>query len=217
RHRDGRCRRHRAARTDRFGARIDDPGRERAMSTPEPDQGLTPLLEYIKDARGFDFTGYKKTSLTRRIRKRMEVVGVDDFSAYRDLLEVDQGEFAQLFDYILINVTGFFRDAETWQLVQNRVVPDLVANKPENEAIRVCHDLVQDAPISRVDLLMCRNTLMYFNAETQAKIIGHFSFALNEGGFLVLGKAEMMFAHTKAFTPVEMKRRVFTKSGGEDL
>ena len=79
------------------------------------------------------------------------------------------------------------------------------------------HDLVQDAPISRVDLLMCRNTLMYFNSETQAKIVGHFYFALNEGGFLVLGKAEMLFSYIRSFEPVDLKRRVFMRrrlSGG---
>src|SRR5205807_648496 len=57
------------------------------------------------------------------------------------------------------------------------------------------NNLVQDAPISRLDLLVCRNTLMYFNAETQARILRHFHFALNRGGALMLGKSEMMISH----------------------
>jgi two-component system CheB/CheR fusion protein len=77
------------------------------------------------------------------------------------------------------------------------------------------HDLVQDAPISRLDLLVCRNTLMYFNAETQANVLRRFHFALNgEGtgtGYLFLGRAEMMLAHASLFRPLELKHRVFVK------
>src|SRR5262249_31821814 len=78
------------------------------------------------------------------------------------------------------------------------------------------HDLVQDAPISRVDLLVCRNTLMYFNAETQSKIMGHFHFALNDGGVLLLGKAEMLFSGMKTFAPLDLKRRVCAKVSDDD-
>jgi len=73
------------------------------------------------------------------------------------------------------------------------------------------HNLLQDAPISRVDLLVCRNTLMYFNSEAQAKILARFRFALNQGGFLFLGKAEMLLTHNNNFSAVDLKCRVFTK------
>jgi two-component system CheB/CheR fusion protein len=73
------------------------------------------------------------------------------------------------------------------------------------------HDLLDDAPISRVDLLLCRNTLMYFNHEAQAKIVHRFHFALREGGFLLLGKAEMLLNFVGAFAPVDLKQRVFMK------
>jgi two-component system, chemotaxis family, CheB/CheR fusion protein len=53
----------------------------------------------------------------------------------------------------------------------------------------------QDAPISRIDLLVCRNALMYFNAETQARILTRFHFALANTGVLFLGKAEMLLSH----------------------
>jgi len=71
------------------------------------------------------------------------------------------------------------------------------------------NDLVQDAPISRIDLLTCRNTLMYFNAETQARILTRFHFALLEGGVLFLGKAEMLLSHGALFTPIDLKRLIF--------
>ena len=66
------------------------------------------------------------------------------------------------------------------------------------------HDLIQDAPISRVDLLVCRNTLMYFNAETQAKILQRFQFALNDHGVLFLGRAETLMTHTSTFAPIDL-------------
>jgi two-component system CheB/CheR fusion protein len=73
------------------------------------------------------------------------------------------------------------------------------------------NDLVQDAPISRIDMLVCRNTLMYFTAETQAQILRRFHFGLDDDGYLLLGKSEMLITHTDLFAPVELKRRVFRK------
>ena len=73
------------------------------------------------------------------------------------------------------------------------------------------NDLVQDAPISRIDLLLCRNTLMYFNAETQARVLRRFHFALSDDGVLVLGKSEMLITHADLFRPSDVRRRVFHK------
>jgi two-component system, chemotaxis family, CheB/CheR fusion protein len=70
-------------------------------------------------------------------------------------------------------------------------------------------DLLQDAPISRIDLLLCRNTLMYFNPDAQARVLSRFSFSLDPSGFLVLGRAEMLFSHTAMFMPVDLQRRIF--------
>ena len=76
------------------------------------------------------------------------------------------------------------------------------------------NNLVSDAPISRLDLLVCRNTLMYFTAETQGRILRHFHFALRDHGVLVLGKSEMMVSHREIFTPVDLKKRIFRKLEG---
>ncbi|HXG63832.1 MAG TPA: protein-glutamate O-methyltransferase CheR, partial [Blastocatellia bacterium] len=269
------------------------------MSEPDNDRSFEALLDYLKRARGFDFTGYKRTSLKRRIQKRISMVGVEGFEEYLDYLEVHPEEFLHLFNTILINVTYFFRDEAAWEYLRTALIPRIVAGKKSDEPIRVwsagCasgeeaytvamllaeelgedafrervkvyatdadeealmqaraasysakqveaippellekyfersetryvfrkdlrrsvifgrHDLIQDAPISRVDLLICRNTLMYFNAEAQAKILAHFHFALNDTGFLFLGKSEMLLTHSNLFTPVDLKRRVFTK------
>jgi two-component system, chemotaxis family, CheB/CheR fusion protein len=267
--------------------------------SPVSADGIDPLLEYLKSQRGFDFTGYKRSTLERRIVKRMQAVGAEDHEAYLDHLELHQDEFALLFNTILINVTSFFRDPEAWDHLAAAVLPALIESKPASAPIRVwsagCasgeeaytiamllaeqlgvdgyqervkiyatdldddaldvarqatygpdalepvpeefveryfertdgrysfhkdlrravifgrNDLVQDAPISRIDLLLCRNTLMYFNAETQARILRRFNFALNPDGVLFVGKSEMLITHSELFTPSDLKHRVFTK------
>src|SRR5213595_1322823 len=73
------------------------------------------------------------------------------------------------------------------------------------------HDLTQDAPISRLDLLICRNTLIYFTAETQGRILARFHYALDDNGYLFLGRAEMLLTHASLFTAVDLKERVFSK------
>jgi two-component system, chemotaxis family, CheB/CheR fusion protein len=275
------------------------------MAELSADRDLEVLLDYLRRSRGFDFTGYKRASLSRRVDKRMQEVGADGYLSYLDLLEVDPEEFTQLFNTILLNVTGFFRDPPAWEYLGAEVLPKLVAAKAEEEPIRIwsagCasgeeaytlamvtaetlgleavrervkiyatdvdeealaqarqarytakqiegvppelldryferngdgyvvakdlrrsvifgrHDLIQDAPISRIDLLVCRNTLMYLNSETQAQVLAHFSFALREGGYLLLGKAEMLLAHSNLFTSTDLKRRVFQKVPGATL
>ncbi len=260
---------------------------------------LEQLLTHLKNTRGFDFTSYKRSTLSRRIEKRLTAVGVDSYTSYCDYLEVHQDEFTHLFNSILINVTSFFRDAETFDYVRTTIVPKVIAAstsgdiriwsagsasgeecysvamlfaealgaEPFRERVKIYatdvdeealatarqavyvdrqiedvpkdlrskyfdhqndrwvfkkdlrrsvifgrHDLLDDAPISRVDLLLCRNTLMYFNHEAQAKIVHRFHFALREGGFLVLGKAEMLLNFVGAFAPVDLKQRVFMKT-----
>ena len=260
---------------------------------------LEALLDYLKRTRGFDFTGYKRASLERRIVKRMQAVGVGSIADYLDFLEVHPEEFAGLFNTVLINVTSFFRDPSTWEFFAENVVPDIASRRATPGSIRIwsagCasgeeaytlamlfaehlgldafketvkiyatdvdedalargrqgvytkdaienvppelqekyfegvdgrftfrkdlrrqvifgrHDLIQDAPISRVDLLVCRNTLMYFNAETQARILARFHFALNDSGVLFLGRAETMIAQPGAFAPIDLKRRLSAK------
>ena len=76
------------------------------------------------------------------------------------------------------------------------------------------NDLVKDAPISRVDLLVCRNTLMYMNAETQRNVVSKLHFALAPEGVVFLGHAEMLLSHSDRFTPLSLKQRIFRKAPG---
>src|SRR5215203_3557512 len=95
-----------------------------------PDPTLEELLTYLRRARGFEFGGYKGTTLDRRVRKRMQSVGVDTCPEYQAYLEVHPDEFAHLFNTILINVTDFFRDPPVWEFVGSDVIPKILAAKP---------------------------------------------------------------------------------------
>lgn len=84
------------------------------MKAPRPDPSFEALLDYLKRTRGFDFSNYRRSTLLRRVQKRMGEVGTISFEDYQDYLEVHAEEFARLFDHALINVTSFFRDEEAW-------------------------------------------------------------------------------------------------------
>ncbi|MFC7673422.1 CheR family methyltransferase [Mycolicibacterium sp. GCM10028919] len=274
-------------------------------TTDAADESFEALLRFVRDSRGFDFTGYKRGSLMRRVRHRMDQAHHESFGDYLDVLQADSDEFDALFNTILINVTSFFRDPEAWDVIANEVVPGLLAERSPTDPIRVwsagCatgqepftmamvfaeamgkeafrqrvkiyatdvdeealaearlaafetrqvesvpeplrdkyferigdryafdkdlrrtvvfgrNDLVKDAPISRVDLLVCRNTLMYFNAETQRNIVKRLHFALGPRGTLFLGHAEMLLSHTERFTALDLPNRIFRKAAGSHV
>jgi two-component system CheB/CheR fusion protein len=271
-------------------------------ATPPEDGELDALLAYINDRRGFDFRAYKRGSLSRRIFKRMQAVGVDDYQQYMEILEANPSEFSELFNTILINVTSLLRDRDAWDQLAGTVIPAITEGKGPDEPIRVwsagCasgeeaytlavlladaigeerfrrsvkiyatdadsdalvvarhgryrekqlieafgedrteryferdgtfgtfrsdlrralifgrHDLVQDPPISRIDLITCRNTLMYFTSEVQLKVLGALHFALVPGGYLFLGKSEALVSRTQLFEVIDLRQRVFRKDG----
>ncbi len=280
---------------------------------PEPDPGavtkagdahddeLEELLEFIRDERGFDFTGYKRASIGRRARRRARELGIRSLSEYRDVLEADVDEFTALFNTILINLTGFFRDPAAWRYLETEIIPQVISRHDGDEPIRLWSagcatgeepytlamivanrlgidetarrvkiyatdvdlealaqaraavyseksvhdvpeelrstyferdihdrgwvvtptlrrtvvfgrlDLTRDPPISRVDLVACRNTLMYLNSETQEFVIPRLQYALGGDGFLFLGRAEMVLrGGAGRFAPMSLRNRVFT-------
>ena len=103
----------------------------------QDDQDFDELLALIRESRGFDLTSYKQSTLARRIRKRMTDARVASYVDYRDLLETNADEYNLLFNTILINVTGFFRDTEVWAFLRREVVPELVASLAPAEEIRI--------------------------------------------------------------------------------
>lgn len=79
------------------------------------------------------------------------------------------------------------------------------------------HNLLKDPPVSRVDLLVCRNTLMYFSTESQSRALDLFHLGLNDTGVLFLGKAEMLLTRSRLFTPIDLKSRIFRKTPALEL
>ena len=261
------------------------------------DPSFEKLLLFLRDSRSFDFTGYKRPSLMRRVRHRMREIGSASFEDYQDVLQLQPSEFTALFNTILINVTSFFRDPEAWEQLRTEILPRVVeasgsgqlrvwsagcsagqepytiamllheemgssfrervkiyATDVDEDALNCArqasyteretrglpesyreryfdhvngsyvvtpdlrrsvifgrNDLTSDAPISRIDILLCRNTLMYLNAETQSRVVNRLGFALRPNGVLFLGKAEMLLNHQSVFRPIDLKRRFFRR------
>jgi two-component system CheB/CheR fusion protein len=107
------------------------------MSETITDPDFERLLDYLRSNRGVDFTGYKRNTLTRRIRRRMEMVHCDTYAEYLAFLNTTPREFIELFNFILINVTNFFRDAEAWSYIAETVIPRILESKRRDEQIRV--------------------------------------------------------------------------------
>src|SRR3954464_9368525 len=101
------------------------------------DPHFEALLLYLKESRGFDFTGYKRSSLMRRVTRRMTQIDVETHQDYLDHLQVHPDEFTALFNTILINVTGFFRDPDAWDYLRGDVLETLVASQPVDAPLRV--------------------------------------------------------------------------------
>lgn len=95
------------------------------------------LLDYVRRNRGFDFTGYKRSSLMRRVNRRLQIVGIESYDSYLDYLEVHPEEFNYLFNTLLINITSFFRDQLAWEYIQTEILPRIIGDRDSNAPIRV--------------------------------------------------------------------------------
>src|SRR5262249_10361637 len=105
----------------------DGDGEEvREAAAADTDPGLRPLLDKLTATHNFDFREYKEPSLARRIRTRMSQVRLDSFEAYSHYLDQHAEEYVALFNTILINVTGFFRDPDAWKVVAAELIPQIV-------------------------------------------------------------------------------------------
>src|SRR2546421_7445933 len=119
-------------------------------------ENLESLLEYLASVRGFDFTGYKRTTLARRVHKRMTEVGAATFAGYRARLESDPDEFAVLFNTILINVTTFFRDPPEWDFLASDVLPRVLDSVAASRPIRVwCAGVASGEEAYSLAILLC--------------------------------------------------------------
>jgi two-component system, chemotaxis family, CheB/CheR fusion protein len=268
-------------------------------ATAENDPAFRGLLEKLSQSYNFDFREYKAASLLRRIQTRMHQVRVDRFDAYARFLDEHPEEHVALFNTILINVTGFFRDTEAWTTLSDEIIPRLISEAEHTRSLRVwsagcssgeepysiaiqlaehlgdraqdyrikiygtdidedalsaarhalyrvdqlrdmpdallqryftrdgqlwrlrrdirrwcifgSHNLTQAPPLSHVDLLVCRNVLIYFGSALQERILSRFHYAVRDAGYLFLGRSESLMARSKMFVPLQLKWRIFQR------
>ncbi len=102
-------------------------------------EDLMPILEYLNEKRGFDFTGYHQPMLARRIGQRLTATACKGFREYLTYLQQNHGEFDHLIDIITINVSRFFRDTLTFELLADRILPAIIQEKAaaQDHSLRV--------------------------------------------------------------------------------
>jgi two-component system, chemotaxis family, CheB/CheR fusion protein len=289
--------------------------RAQTLPTPDAAEQLRAILTQLRMATGRDFSGYKETTVLRRIARRMHVCEVSTLHEYQEVLQHSRAEAQALLRDLLISVTSFFRDPEAFAVFERDVVPKLVGGHNEEGPIRVwvpgCatgeeaytiamllheriaaahsghepdtpriqvfatdldadaiayarnglypaaiaaditeerlqryfreegayyrvrrelrelvlfspHDLLRDPPFSRLDLISCRNLLIYLQRQLQDRVFSVLRYALRAGGFLMLGGSEGVPAGIRGLDPVDKKQRIYRRtatprSGAERL
>jgi two-component system CheB/CheR fusion protein len=268
---------------------------------PEPgssgdETALREVLAFLRTRTGRDFSAYKRATIVRRIGRRMQVNGIDNLAAYLNFLRTRPGEAPALLQDLLISVTNFFRDADSFaaleqhlsELLRGKSHADAVrvwvagcatgeeaysiaimltelarefdsapqlqvfATDLDEDAIRVArdglypatieadvsqerlrrfftrehrgyrvrreirelvlfahHDVLKDSPFSRVDLVSCRNLLIYLTREAQQRVLQTFHFALKPEGLLFLGSSETCDESGELFLVADKKHRLF--------
>jgi chemotaxis methyl-accepting protein methylase len=263
--------------------------------------GLEKVVILLRSQTGHDFSSYKKTTLYRRIERRMGLHQIDKIASYVHYLQVNPQEVELLFRELLIGVTSFFRDPEAWEQLKAEVLPALLAGRAPNQPLRAwvpaCstgeeayslamlfkealeelspagnftvqifatdldreaiekaragvfpsniaadvparrlerffvqtehgyqvakpiremvifapQNIIMDPTFTRLDLLCCRNLLIYLMPELQKKLLPLFHYSLNPGGFLFLGSAETIGTFTNLFAPLDGKTRLYRR------
>ncbi len=274
-------------------------GPEAQLLTPDPNSARR-ILSLLHGATGVDFTQYKPTTVYRRIARRMALRRVETYDAYLAYLEDHPPEVKALHDDILINVTSFFREPESYEALRDKIFPALLKDRASDDAIRVwvpgcssgeevyslaillleflererstvpvqifgtdvsdvaveraragiydasiqadlssdrlgrfftrtdrggfqiakhvrdvCvfarQDLSKDPPFSRLDLLSCRNVLIYLGGPLQKRIFSVFHYALRPKGYLALGSSETVGTFAQYFTLVDKVHKIYSK------
>lgn len=271
-----------------------------AVTIYEEHEDLNRVLALLQAHTQHNFRFYKKTTLMRRINRRMGLHQIGSYSEYLEYLRTVPQEVNSLFKDLLISVTEFFRDAEAWEGLKAHALPQVCGNASSSQSIRVwvpgcatgeeaytigslvldylyenkidaevqvfgtdideraleiarageygestvasvppeylarffmhqddsvykvhrhlrdgivfsLQNLISDPPFSRLDLISCRNLLIYLEPETQKKLIGIFHFALRPGGYLLLGNSETIGQNEDLFETVSKKWRIYRK------
>lgn len=280
-----------------------------AESEPKPGpDDLHRVFILLRSATGVDFSHYKMSTINRRINRRMVLHNMDVLSDYIDYLRDNRTELEALYKDILINVTSFFREPESFEALKAEIFPKLLSDRPSDSPLRIwvpgcstgeeaysiamcaveflsdvkskagaqifatdisepaldkaragrygdgevrdlsaerlrrffsktegdylinksirelCifarQNVIKDPPFSRIDLISCRNLLIYLDASVQRKLLPIFHYAMQSNGFLILGKSEGTGDFSEYFSLVDKQNRIFSKkarSGGGRL
>ncbi len=260
--------------------------------------GINRILMQLRTSTGHDFSLYKKSTITRRIQRRMSQHSIEDTETYARFLKEHPSEIGSLFKELLINVTNFFRDPEAFVTLKQEILPPLLANKGDDYVFRVwvagcatgeeaysiamvlrelmdenrydfkvqlystdladdainaarsgCYppnisqdvtperlrrffikedggyrvkkeiremvvfavqNVIKDPPFTKLDLLSCRNLMIYLEPELQNRLIPAFHYALKPGGVLFLSPSEGIGNHTELFTTLSRKWKFYS-------
>jgi two-component system CheB/CheR fusion protein len=273
---------------------------EPSTNSPEQiDAARRAICALLREQVGHDFSNYKDKTFLRRVQRRMQVLNIPEIGDYVARLEQDHDEARLLFRDLLIRVTSFFRDSETFEALERLVMPRLFEGKHADGTVRVwvpgcatgeeaysiaillreqmdkiravpkvqlfatdidepaittarlgrypiplleglsperrerffqstaggyvvrkeirdlCifspHSIVRDPPFSRMDLISCRNLLIYMDVDLQAHVIPSFHYALVRSGILLLGSSESTLRHEDLFEPLDKPHRIFQR------
>jgi two-component system, chemotaxis family, CheB/CheR fusion protein len=265
--------------------------------TDQQQELIRRIIAHVHARTGHDFSQYKRSTLLRRIQRRMQIYGVSTLELYLDTLRQNQSEASALFNDILIGVTSFFRDRESWEKLATQVIPQIIKSTEPTETVRTwtigCstgeeayglaillfeafdrleirpqiqvfasdldensiryareglyptaieadvsrerlsrfftqegdhyrvrrevrdvvlfthHSVLRDAPFSRLDLITCRNLLIYLEREIQNTVFDIFHYSLKPGGYLFLGSSESIESAHELFQMVEKTHRIY--------
>ncbi|MEQ5870912.1 PAS domain-containing protein [Sagittula sp. NFXS13] len=260
---------------------------------------ITDICDTISDTLGHDFSMYKRSTLSRRIARRMQVLGLESPKDYLDRVRRDSEERSALFSDLLINVTRFFRDPGEFERLETKVIQPLIDNCEPEGSIRVwvagcssgeeaysiamllhhnimksgksvraqvfatdidakmldiarggtyplaalpdipehlrnrytvnnnssfsvtqsirdmvrfsLHSLIKDPPFPKMDLVSCRNLLIYFDEDLQREVVPLLHFALSEEGYLFLGSSEAIGRFEDLFQTEDQTHRLFKR------
>ena len=279
---------------------IDDPrSKDYGDATKEEHNEYSPIILQLRNGYGIDFTHYKPSTVTRRTERRMQIVNAVSLDDYSKLLQEDARELDALYHDLLIGVTRFFRDEEAYAVLEHKVLPELIRQRPIEEEFRLwvagcatgeeayslailirelleraqrpCnakvfatdvhrksleiaslggyneeslasmtpdrlqrfftrkegryhvsselrqmvvfapHNIIKDAPFTKMDLISCRNLLIYLQPETQRKLMCLFHFGLRAKGILFLGPSESPGEIAEEFDTLDAHWKIYRK------
>lgn len=276
-------------------------GSKVVRSSDTVQETFADIIDILAAKTQHNFSLYKQGTLQRRIERRMAMSGIESGAGYLKVLREDAGERELLAKDLLINVTRFFRDLAAFDLLGEKIIPELVQRQTLDRPLRIwvpgcstgeeaysitmlfleqiaaakrniklqvfasdidadcvafarngiypesieadvapmrlvrfftkedhsyqvvrelreavvftSQSLLADAPFSRLDLISCRNVLIYLGPEAQRKILSLFHFALRQDGVLFLGSSETVGSVSDRFEPISKTHRIYQHIG----